>query len=67
MPGVMPGEAEAGWWHFFGLMHRPRLAEDVAAAQREFERSFDVESERRLRVLRTALLAAESGELDENG
>ncbi len=35
----MPAEAEAGWWHFFGLLNRPRLEEEVAAARAAFERA----------------------------
>jgi DNA primase len=38
-PAAMPAEAEAGWWHFFGLLNRPRLEEEVAAAQAAFTRS----------------------------
>ncbi len=37
-PGAMPAEAEAGWWHIFGLMHRDRLDEEVAAAGRHWQR-----------------------------
>ena len=33
---AMPAEAEAGWWHFFGLMNPVRLEEEVAAAMRDF-------------------------------
>ena len=35
-PDAMPAEAEAEWWHFFGLMNGPRLEEEVAAARRAF-------------------------------
>ena len=38
-PAAMPAEAEAGWWHFFGLLNRPRLEEEVAAARAAFERA----------------------------
>ena len=59
---AMPGDAEAGWWHIFGLMHRTRLIEEVAAAKRDFELHPDQESQRRLLALRTALIAVETGE-----
>ena len=36
-PGAMPAEAEAGWWHFFGLLNRPHLEEEVEAARAAFE------------------------------
>ncbi len=42
------GEAEAGWWHIFGLMHRDRLEAEVAAANREFARLTDDATQRRL-------------------
>jgi DNA primase len=35
-PGVQPAEAEAGWWHFYGLMHREGLENAVEAARRQF-------------------------------
>ena len=38
-PEAMPAEAEAGWWHFFGLLNRPRLEEEVQAARAAFERT----------------------------
>ena len=40
-PEAMPVEAEEGWWHFFGLMHRSRLDEEVAQAVHDFERRPD--------------------------
>ncbi len=53
-PGAMPAEAESGWWHFFGLLHRERLEEEVAAAQSAFERSPDASAQGRLIALCTA-------------
>jgi DNA primase len=50
-PGAMPAEAEAGWWHYFGLLNRPRLEEEVAAAAAAFARSPDVASQTRLVAL----------------
>ena len=66
MPGAMPADAEAGWWEIFRLMHRSRLAEDVANARRDFERASTAESQRRLLALRSALLAAEHGDQDKD-
>jgi DNA primase len=51
---AMPGEAEAGWWHIFGLMHRGRLEEEVAAARRDFADRADDAAQRRLVALCTA-------------
>jgi len=32
-PGAQPAEAEAGWWHFYGLMHREGLNQAKKAAE----------------------------------
>ena len=56
-PDAMPAEAEAEWWHIFGLMHRTRLEDEVAAASRAFAASPDEASQRRLIALCTALEA----------
>jgi hypothetical protein len=32
----MPADAEAGWGHIFGLMHRGELEQELAAATRAF-------------------------------
>ena len=50
-PAAMPAEAEAGWWHFFGLLNRPRLEEEVAAAQAAFTRSPNPAAQDRLVAL----------------
>jgi DNA primase len=66
-PSAMPGEAEAGWWHIFGLMHRDRLEAEVAAANREFARLTDDATQRRLIALctaRDALCRGEQGEIE---
>ncbi len=63
-PDAMPAEAEAGWWHIFGLMHRGRLEQEVAEAMRAFAADPDPASERRLTALcvaRNALGAGEQG------
>jgi DNA primase len=62
LPEARPAEAEAGWWHIFGLMHRGRLEDEVAAARRDFERHPDQASQRRLIALGTALGALSRGE-----
>ena len=49
--GAMPAEAEAGWWHFFGLLNRPRLEQEVAAAAAAFQRSPDAAAQNRLVAL----------------
>ncbi len=62
---AMPAEAEAGWWHIFGLMHRSQLDEEVAAASRAFkDRPDDEAAQRRLIALcnaREALLVPNEG------
>ena len=50
-PGAMPAEAEAGWWHFFGLLHRDRLEEEVAAAASAFVQAPDAAAQGRLIAL----------------
>ena len=49
--GAMPAEAEAGWWHFFGLLNRPRLEQEVAAAAAAFQKSPDAAAQTRLVAL----------------
>ncbi len=58
----MPAEAEAGWWHFFGLMNPGRLEEEVAAAGRDFANCPDEGAQRRLIALCTARDALRRGE-----
>ncbi len=50
-PAAMPAEAEAGWWHFFGLLNRPRLEEEVAAARAAFEQAPGAAAQDRLVAL----------------
>jgi DNA primase len=47
-PDAMPAEAEAGWWHIFGLMNRGRLQEEVAQAERDFVLRADASAQSRL-------------------
>ncbi|MCW3476846.1 DNA primase [Limobrevibacterium gyesilva] len=61
-PEAMPAEAEAGWWHIFGLMHRGRLEEEVAAAMRDMAEHADEATQRRLIALCTARNALRQGE-----
>ncbi len=66
-PDAMPAEAEAGWWHIFGLMHRGRLEDEVAAASQAFAERGDEAAQRRLIALcaaRDALRRGEQGEAD---
>jgi DNA primase len=59
---AMPAEAEAGWWHFFGLMNPERLEEEVAAAGRDFANRPDEGAQRRLIALCSARDALRRGE-----
>jgi DNA primase len=61
-PDAQPADAEAGWWHIFGLMHRGRLEEEVAAASRAFASHPDEAAQRRLIALCTARDALRRGE-----
>jgi len=61
-PDAMPAEAEAGWWHIFGLLNRGRLEEEVAMAKQAFAATEDEAGMRRLIALRTAYQALQSGE-----
>jgi DNA primase len=45
---AMPAEAEAGWWHIFGLMNGGRLQEEVAQAERDFVARADASAQSRL-------------------
>ncbi len=49
--GAMPAEAEAGWWHFFGLLNRPLLEREVAAAAAAFHASPSPAAQNRLVAL----------------
>jgi hypothetical protein len=62
-PDAMPAEAEEGWWHFFGLMHRSRLDEEVAQAVHDFmRRPDDAAAQRRVMSLCAAQEALNRGE-----
>ena len=50
-PDAMPAEAEAGWWHFFGLLNRRRLEEEVASAAASFAAAPDEAGQGRLIAL----------------
>jgi DNA primase len=62
---AMPAEAEAGWWHIFGLVHRGRLEEEVAAASRAFAERADEAAQRRLIALCAARDAVRRVEQEE--
>ncbi len=71
LPGAMPAEAEAGWWHYFGLLHRERLEMEVAAAAAAFMVTPDAAAQGRLVALcaaRDALLRdAQAEDLEAAG
>jgi outer membrane protein TolC len=50
-PDAMPAEAEAGWWHFFGLLNYERLVEEIRAAERDLATGWDAAAQRRLIAL----------------
>ncbi|MBO0711290.1 MAG: DNA primase, partial [Acetobacteraceae bacterium] len=65
--GSVPAEAEAGWWHFYRLMHEHRLNEDIAAAERELRETMSEAAQRRLVALKAAQAASAGAEHDEAG
>ena len=64
---AMPAEAEAGWWHIFGFLHRDRLDQEVAVAERDFAEQPDQRAERRLVALSEARNRVRQGEPDGIG
>lgn len=62
--GAMPAEAAAGWWHYFGLLHRDRLDQELAAATRECGEQTNERTQRRLTALREAQERLLRGEPD---
>ena len=48
---AMPAEAEAGWWHYFGLLDPRRLDAEIAEAERRMREQFDDTTQRRLIAL----------------
>ena len=65
-PAAMPAEAESGWWHFFGLLNRPRLEQEVEAARAAFERAPGSAAQARLVALCAARDAlARDAQVDE--
>ena len=66
-PDAQAAEAEAGWWHIFGLMHRERLEQEVAVAREAFAAMGDEAAQRRLIALcaaRDKLRRGEQGEAE---
>ncbi len=60
-PDAMPADAEAGWWHIFGMMHRDRLDQEVAEAADAFVAQPDDAARIRLQALREAQNALRAG------
>ena len=61
---AMPAEAEAEWWHLFGLIRLARLDDEIAEAQRDYaERQTDA-AHRRLVGLAQARLDVVSHDID---
>jgi DNA primase len=61
---AMPAEAEAGWWHIFGLMNRSRLQEEVVQAKLDFATRQDGPAQSRLTALARALNELTQSEQD---
>jgi DNA primase len=64
---AMPTEAEAGWWHIFGLLNIEQLREEVVLAQAEATRNLTPETWHRQKALVEALNKVLSGEPDGVG
>jgi DNA primase len=61
-----PAEAEAGWWHFYGLMHRDGLEDAVQAARRNYEQTQDEAALTRLNALCIARDRLRRGEFSDD-
>jgi DNA primase len=61
---AMPAEALEGWWHIFGFLNLERLRDEVTAAEREFARNCNAETQRRHIALKDALNKVMAGEPD---
>ena len=48
-PGAMPATAEAGWWHFFGLIQHARLDDEISLAKSLLEQ--DITDARQSRLI----------------
>ncbi len=67
-PGAQPAEAEAGWWHFYGLMHREGLENAVESARLLFlARPDDPTTLARFNALCLALFRLRRGEQSDLG
>ena len=65
---AMPAEAESAWWHFFQLLNKPQLDEQIASARAEFERRPSATTQERLITLTAARLALlEDAAVDDEG
>lgn len=54
---AMPAEAETAWWHFFQLLNKPQLDEQIAAARADFNETPSTVTQERLVTLTAARLA----------
>jgi DNA primase len=67
-PGAQAAEAEAGWWHFYGLMHREGLEHAVESARMHFlARPDDPATLARFNALCLALFRLRRGEQSDLG
>jgi DNA primase len=65
---AMPAEAESAWWHFFQLLNKPQLDEQIASARAEFDRRPSATTQERLITLTAARLALlEDAAVDDEG
>jgi DNA primase len=64
MPDASLAEAASFWWQIYGFMRQAQLEEEVAAKQRQFSQTQDVETARQLVALTEALRRLKSGEMD---
>ena len=54
-------DAEAGWWHIYGLMNGGALEQELAAARQDFARRADPAAQRRVIALCAARQAMHGG------
>ena len=55
--GAMPAEAESAWWHFFSLLNKPQLDQQIAFAKAQLDRAPTASAQERLVRLTAARLA----------
>ena len=64
-PDAMPSVAEAGWWHYFGMVQFDKLNEEIERARSLFAADASAACERRVRALCEARIKLRALEPDD--